>query len=717
MLIESVIWLTDCLANHASPAVVPSLIGPLHSLMLLFPQMLLGLVLVLDSLTNPSAWREAAMRLWETMRTKPLKAIIWLCLLVAIGLSVWWLLTPVQHSIAKPSGLLVDESWPTFHATPGRCGIAEPSDARVPAAPQLRWIFHDSLILERRPFACSPAVAGSRVLIGGDNYKLYCVDTETGQLQWDFEAQYPIFSSPAVWNGRVYIGEGLHYDANTSLYCLDLNSGHVIWSFQTGSHTESSPTVDSGKVYFGAGDDGIYCLDAITSEVQWRFPDAHVDGGPLVVGDYVYFGSGYTYDGIICVSAEDGQLIWRREFPAPVWGAPAFWAGRLYIGIGNGNFNESDPEPFGEVCCLDPTDGRDIWRFTNVEDSVLTSIAVSDDRAVFGSRDGACYALNATTGELIWRADIGAPILSSPAIAGRHVLFGADDCIFRCLSLEDGQEVWSFDTSDDILIFMASGSIQSSPAIADGDVIFGSSSGNLYCLGTHEKSAAVVAQTGYSSRLMRAAHFAVMGLINQFARFTRSYGLAIILAALAVKLLLLPFDWKQTRQFRKLYELQPEMERLKSKNSDSRIYLHKVRQLYADAGIRPLGTLCFFLLQVPLFIIVFLIIQAAPVFAGTSFFWIPDLSGPDRLAQMPSLPWFGSNLNLLPWLLMGSIWFFLMTVRRPGKPARLLRRIVWLLLAIGIGVLTYRWPAALLLFSIALLWLGILIRRIFLVLT
>jgi len=310
-----------------------------------------------------------------------------------------------------------------------------------------------------------------------------------------------------------------------------------------------------------------------------------VDGGPLVVGDRVYFGSGYSYSGIMCVSAQDGQLVWKQAFRSPVWGAPSFSEGRLYVGIGNGNFNESDQEPFGEVRCLNPEDGADIWRFTDVRDSVLTSIAVSGNRAVFGSRDGACYALDARTGQLSWRAEVGVPIVSSPAIAGGRVFFGADDGKLYCLSLENGQELWSFDTIDDVLVFMETGSIQSSPAVVAGRIIFGSSNGNLYCLSGDEGTEATVTQTGYRSRLMRGADFAMISLIRQFARLTKSYGLAIILAAIVVKLLLLPLDWHQTRQFRRLRGIQSEMERLKGESSDHRIYLYEVRKLYADADI------------------------------------------------------------------------------------------------------------------------------------
>ena len=76
----------------------------------------------------------------------------------------------------------------------------------------------------------------------------------------------PVFSSPCVWNGRLYIGEGFHSDMMCKLYCIDAAKGEKLWEFATKGHTESSPRVIDGRVYFGAGDDGLYCVDAITGE-------------------------------------------------------------------------------------------------------------------------------------------------------------------------------------------------------------------------------------------------------------------------------------------------------------------------------------------------------------------------------------------------------------------------------------------------------------------
>jgi outer membrane protein assembly factor BamB len=695
------------------PGVIPVLLGPLQALMMVLPPILVGLVLVARLLVSPLTWKMAGIRLWEAIRTRPLQTSVKLAgLAVAIAFA-WWLLGPVEAPLADSGGIVGADSWPGFQGGPTRCGKSNPSSGDLVPGGRLRWKFRDALILERKPFASSPAVAESRVVIGSDNYKLYCLDLETGAFRWAFEARYPIFSSPAIWNGRVYVGEGLHEHADCKFYCLDLTSGTVVWTIQTKSHTEASPTIVDGKVYFGAGDDGVYCADAATGDVLWQFPDAHVDCCPLVVEDRVYFGSGYGSQGVFCLEARNGQPVWRKELPAPVWGAPSFCDGKLYVGVGNGNFNESDANPYGEVRCLDPKDESDIWRFTDVKDAVLTSIAVSDNRAVFGSRDGGCYALDATTGERVWRAECGAPILSSPAIVGDRVLFGADDGLLHCLNLSDGQEIWSYNTTEDMLFVLENPRIQSSPAVVGEKVLFGACNGNVYCLGGDTTATAAIAQTVFHSRLMRVADWATVGLVNIVARVTGNFGCAVILTAIMIRLFLLPLDWTQSRQLLKMRELQPVLRQLQGRCVDYRAHLGEIQTLLGHHGIRPLALLSAVALQLALFIVTLLVIQSTSAFAGKGFLWIADLSVADRFGEMPALPLFRTSLNLLPILLVGLIWAYTISLRRGAKRSGVLGHMVWMVVAVAVGVSTYRWSAAVMLFVLTLLCSGMLELWIF----
>jgi len=194
---------------------------------------------------------------------------------------------------------------------------------------------------------------------------------------------------------------------------------------------------------------------------------------------------------------------------------------------------------------------------------------------------------------------------------------------------------------------------------------------------------------------MRTADVLMIGLIECVARWTKSHGLAILVAALVVKLLLLPLDWQQRCELRKQRGLQPELERIREEFTDYRVFRHDVRKLFADSGIRPDRTLATALIQVPVFVVVFLVLQATPVFAGRQFLWIADLSVP------------GQGIPVLPLALAASIWLYGKTLSR-AKPRRSpWSGVTWAALAAAIGLMTYRWPAALLLFTLALLWLGV----------
>src|SRR5262249_48809530 len=90
-------------------------------------------------------------------------------------------------------------------------------------------------------------------VFSGDYGKVYCLNKDTKQLVWSFpedQSMKPVFSSPCLSDGRLYIGEGFHKHSDCNLYCLDAVTGKKLWEFKTLSHTESSPCVAAGKAFF-----------------------------------------------------------------------------------------------------------------------------------------------------------------------------------------------------------------------------------------------------------------------------------------------------------------------------------------------------------------------------------------------------------------------------------------------------------------------------------
>ena len=90
-----------------------------------------------------------------------------------------------------------------------------------------------------------------------------------------------------------------------------------------------------------------------------------------------------------------------------------------------------------------------------------------------GSNDNRVYALDASTGDLIWSYETGNEVLSSPEVSGGVVYVGSEDNRVYALDASTGELIWSYETGDRVL---------SSPEVSGGVVYVGSDDARLYAL-------------------------------------------------------------------------------------------------------------------------------------------------------------------------------------------------------------------------------------------
>ena len=113
---------------------------------------------------------------------------------------------------------------------------------------------------------------------------------------------------------------------------------------------------------------------------------------------------------------------------------------------------------------------------------------------------------------------------------------------------------------------------------------------------------------------------------------------------------------------KRMQALQPQMKAIQEKYKDDPVKMNrKVMEFMKEHKASPLGGCLPMLLQMPVFIGLYVMIQSAIELRGAHFLWVGDLTKPDTLMVIPGLsfipflgvPGVGLPLNLLP-LIMGA---------------------------------------------------------------
>ncbi len=497
------------ISNCAAPlAVVPMLVPMMPVIIGVMSGVAVAIGAAIVALFRPGTMKALGRALWS--QKFPV-----LLVLTVVFAAFWWgprLFTRTAAVAAAQGGT----DWPLWRGNFARRGAS--LDADDPTRGSARWSFTDGKI---NTFMSSPAVVGNRIYVAGARYEvftdsgpLYCLDADTGKVVWKHEAGYrATFSSPAVWGNYLAVGEGLHFTTDSRIRCLDVaasekkREGVLLWDFRTKSNVESSPCIGEGKVIVGAAEDGMYCF-AVEGDgkggakVLWHLPGDQwpdCEASPTIYEGKVYSGLGRVVHAIFCVDAATGKELWRIPTPYPVFGPPAIADGKMYIGMGTGNYIQTADEvaaqtraemtkagkpaseieaavkalaPIGEVWCVDIKTHDVQWKYT-VGQIVLGAVAVADGKAYFGSRDGFVYAVT-TDGKPAGKWNSHAPIVTCPAVGKAHVYVVTTKGQMFALDRETLAPAWEIDLGAESM---------SSPAVARGHVYVGTSGEGLVCAG------------------------------------------------------------------------------------------------------------------------------------------------------------------------------------------------------------------------------------------
>ena len=276
--------------------------------------------------------------------------------------------------------------------------------------------------------------SGNGVAAGGEAPLTW---STTENVRWAVDLPGRGWSSPIIWNGRVYvttaIGSKPFKQPSPGLYGNDyiaelrkqgLPDDEVLKRVR---QRDNEAPEESDEIRYV-----VIALDAGTGKVIWE-REAHKglpSGGrhrkntyasetPVTDGERLYVSFGQNI-GMFCFSF-DGELLWKRQWaPTRIYldfgtaSSPVVHGGRVFV--------QQDSEDGSQLTALDAKTGTDLWRTPRVYDGFLKSSwstpfvwAQQGRTEVVTTGHGMIRSYDAARGEELWRLTIPGITMPTPS--------------------------------------------------------------------------------------------------------------------------------------------------------------------------------------------------------------------------------------------------------------------------------------------------------------
>ena len=114
----------------------------------------------------------------------------------------------------------------------------------------------------------SSAIANGRAFYGTFDNEVLAVELATKKIVWRYqhpERKFPFYASAAIAKDRVVVG-----GRDKLVHCLDATTGKALWTFATKARIDASPAIAGGRVYAGSGDGTLYVIDLADGRARVR---------------------------------------------------------------------------------------------------------------------------------------------------------------------------------------------------------------------------------------------------------------------------------------------------------------------------------------------------------------------------------------------------------------------------------------------------------------
>lgn len=363
---------------------------------------------------------------------------------------------------------------------------------------ELRWAFAFPDAVRARSM---PAVAAGRVFTGSHNGDVYALDKDSGCVHWTFHAAAEVRTAIIVedWaatdpdpDPKLFFGDLLG-----NVYAISARNGELIWRHRPDAHPNAtitgSPSLHDGRLFVpvsslevvpAARSDypcctfrgSVVAYDAATGEPLWQtftIEQAPVAQAPNAVGTPNFGPSGAPIWNSPAIDAERGLLYAAtgENYSSPATlTSDAIFAIEMATGDVRWVYQATENDAWNTACDM-PDDANcpeeDGPDFDFGAAVMLSQSSEGPDLVIGGQKSGKVHAVNADTGELVWktragRGGIQGGVHFGMAKAAGRVFVPINDMPdgreypdpdrpgLHALDAVTGEPVWSYDSPHDV---------------------------------------------------------------------------------------------------------------------------------------------------------------------------------------------------------------------------------------------------------------------------
>jgi len=329
--------------------------------------------------------------------------------------------------------------------------------------------------LGRARYPLTPIVDNGMIYAVDETGDLRAIDSDNGETEWDVDLGTPISSGIGADGGHLYLGT-----RNGEVLSVNREDGSVDWKSRVSSEVLAAPQVNSELVVVQSVDGAVTALDRLDGSEKWVYSSSQPaltlrgTGAPRVIEPVSF--AGFANGRLVTLDNRSGQPLWDMRVAVPqgrtevdqlvdLDGQPVLTQdGRLFVTSYNGRLlaleatsgkvlwehEESSyltPLVVGNflftvnaashVIAIEADTGRVMWDSDTLEGRSLTAPAFVDGNIAVGDYEGYIHLIDASTGEMSGREELGGDGLTLPLLTGdRRIYALSNDGTLAAYDLE-----------------------------------------------------------------------------------------------------------------------------------------------------------------------------------------------------------------------------------------------------------------------------------------